>query len=315
MRAITLSAVFLATVSLIPLGATNGEEAESVLRYQYEIEVPEMSDGEHILSVGAVAVAGSEVGPRGAACPDEPTLLNFTGGGAVACPCFVPTEQAGAVFNAPAAHYPIEILRVGIGWGSQFGGAPQSLEQAIHIYGTGLPNPGAPIFSLPGPTLTDGFVNVFDLEPLPGQIIVNAGPFSATLEFLNQNAGNVFAPSVVHDGNGCTPAQNLVLAQPGGWNDACLLGVTGDWVFNVVYRQVNCTPVCRSTCGDIDSSGGAVNLVDFASFAVCFNGSPSSSEACACSDLNGDGSINLVDFATLSLIFNGVSTNAPPNCP
>ena len=58
-----------------------------------------------------------------------------------------------------------------------------------------------------------------------------------------------------------------------------------------------------------------MNLVDFASFAACFGGLPSSSTACLCSDLNEDGSINLVDFATLSLIFNGVSTNTLPNCP
>src|SRR5262245_63721763 len=50
-------------------------------------------------------------------------------------PCFAPGEQAGVVFTAPAAHYPLEILRVGIAWGSQSGGAPSSLEQAIHIYG------------------------------------------------------------------------------------------------------------------------------------------------------------------------------------
>ena len=76
-----------------------------------------------------------------------------------------------------------------------------------------------------------------------------------------------------------------------------------------------CELGCLSSCGDIDGSGGNVDLVDFASFAVCFNASPSSSAACACSDLNGDGSINLQDFATLSLVFNGVSTNTPPNCP
>ena len=74
-------------------------------------------------------------------------------------------------------------------------------------------------------------------------------------------------------------------------------------------------PSCPFNCGDIDGSGGNVNLVDFASFAVCFNGSPSSSTACACSDLDANGSINLQDFATLSLIFNGSSTNVPPNCP
>ncbi len=76
------------------------------------------------------------------------------------------------------------------------------------------------------------------------------------------------------------------------------------------------TPVgCVTNCGDIDGSGGNVNLVDFASFAVCFGQLPSSSTACACSDMNQDGAINLLDFATFSLIFNGSSTNMPPNCP
>ena len=58
-----------------------------------------------------------------------------------------------------------------------------------------------------------------------------------------------------------------------------------------------------------------VDLVDFASFAVCFGQLPSSSVACACSDMNEGGAINLLDFATLSLIFNGSSTNVLPNCP
>ncbi|UCG52226.1 MAG: T9SS type A sorting domain-containing protein [Candidatus Latescibacterota bacterium] len=156
------------------------------------------------------------------------------------CPCFVPGEEAGAVLDAPADHYPLEILRVGIGWGSQFGGSPQSLEQAIKIYAAGLPNPGAPIFTLPGPQLTDGVINEFDLEPLPDEIAIDSGPFTVTLEFLNSNAGDPFAPSVVHDGNGCQGGKNVVYAVPGGWNDACLLGVTGDWVFYVIYRP--CLP-------------------------------------------------------------------------
>jgi hypothetical protein len=72
---------------------------------------------------------------------------------------------------------------------------------------------------------------------------------------------------------------------------------------------------CSGTCGDINGSGGSVDLVDFASFAVCFGLSPNSSVACACSDMNHDGAINLQDFATFSLIFNAVSTNTVPNCP
>jgi hypothetical protein len=173
-----------------------------------------------------------------AQCPEEPPIQNYTGGGTVACPCFIPGEEAGAVLNVPSEMYPIEILRVGIGWGSQFGGAPQQLEQAIHIYEGGLPNPGTPIFSLPGPQMTDGVINLFNLEPLPGEITINSGPFTVTLEFLNQNAGDPFAPSVVHDGNGCQVGKNAVYAIPGGWADACALGVTGDWIFFVVFRPI-----------------------------------------------------------------------------
>ncbi len=175
-------------------------------------------------------------GTARAQCAEAPPLANYTGTTRIACPCFVPTEQAGVVLTAPAGDYPLEILRVGIAWGSQFGGSPQSLEEAIHIYAGGLPNPGTPIFSLPGPVMTDGFLNEFDLEPLPGEITVMSGPFTVALEFLNQNAGDIYAPSVVSDGNGCQAGKNVVYAQPGGWSDACGLGVSGDWVMYAVYR-------------------------------------------------------------------------------
>jgi hypothetical protein len=190
-----------------------------------------------IMLIATLAISSTVVVGQ---CPEEPPLQNYTGAGTVVCPCFIPGEQAGAILDAPAGHYPIEILRVGIGWGSLYGGTPQSLEQAIHIYSAGLPNPGTPIATLLGPVLNDGFINEFNLEPLPGDIIVNSGPFTVTLEFLNSNAGNPFAPSMVHDGNGCQGGKNVVLASPGGWNDACLLGVTGDWIVYAIYRQVDC---------------------------------------------------------------------------
>jgi hypothetical protein len=175
-----------------------------------------------------------------AQCPEEPPLQNFTGAGTTACPCFVAGEQAGAVLQAPAAHYPLEILRVGVGWGSFSGGNPQQIEQAIHIYNGGLPNPGSPIFTLLGPQLTDGAINEYDLEPIPGEITVGGGPITVTLEFLNTNSDNIFDPSVVHDGNGCQAGKNVVYAIPGGWTDACGLGISGDWIFYVVYRP--CVP-------------------------------------------------------------------------
>lgn len=194
----------------------------------------------------------------------EQLFQNFTGSGAAACPCFIAGEQAGAVFQLPPSVYPIEILRVGIGWGSQFGGSGQSLEEAVHIYAGALPNPGAPIFTLVGPQLTDGAINEYNLGPLPGEIVIPSGPFMVTLEFFNDNAGNFFAPSVVHDGNGCQGGKNVIFANPGGWLDACAAGVSGDWVFYVKYRSLNVTaaanpvsvtfsniPVNEATCDTV----------------------------------------------------------------
>ncbi len=190
--------------------------------------------------------------PLVAQCATEPPLRNYTGGGTSACPCFVPGEQAGAILNAPAGHYPIEILRIGIGWGSAFGGAFPSVERSIHVYGAGLPNPGSPIFTLPAPQLNDGFINEFNIEPLPGAVIVPSGPFAVTLEFENPNAGDFFAPTMVTDGNGCQPGRNVVFASPGTWRDACALMVTGDWVVYVIYRPVSCsTGVGSVPDGDI----------------------------------------------------------------
>ena len=72
---------------------------------------------------------------------------------------------------------------------------------------------------------------------------------------------------------------------------------------------------CPNACGDIDGGGGTVNLADFATFAVCFGGSPSVSTGCQCSDMNDDGVINLLDFATFTFVFGASSTNSIPDCP
>ncbi|MFT4540511.1 MAG: hypothetical protein ACI835_002962 [Planctomycetota bacterium] len=222
------------------------------------------SQSAKVLGLNAVILTtlglGSSLYAQGV-CQEEPAVDNHTGPGTITCPCFVTGEEAGAVFNVPAAHYPIEILRVGIGWGSQLGGAPNQLEEAIHIYAGGLPNPGVPIFSIGGPQLTDGFINEFDLEILPGDIIVNSGQFSVTLEFFNDS--NIFAPSVVHDGAGCSPGRNLVKAIPGGWNDACALGVSGNWLFHVVYRQTNCGGTNQTYCVTSANSVGLGSEIGF----------------------------------------------------
>ena len=201
-----------------------------------------MSNFKSVYVAVGVAVLALVARPDGAfaQCTEEPPLQNYTGLGAVSCPCFIPGEQAGVVLQAPAAHYPLEILRIGVGWASQFGGAFAQIEEAIHVYSGSLPNPGTPVFSLVGPQLTDGVINEFNIEPLPGEVTIGGGPFTVTLEFFNSNSLDPFAPTVIHDGNGCQTGKNVVFAIPGGWNDACALSVSGDWVFYVVYRP--CVP-------------------------------------------------------------------------
>lgn len=183
-------------------------------------------------------VVGSNIAAQ--ECPEEPPLQHYTGTGSIVCPCFVAGEEAGAVFDAPVEHYPIQILRVGIGWASQFGGGTQQIEEAIKIYGGALPNPGSPLYQLLGPVLTDGAINEFNLESQLGVVTIDSGPFTVTLKFLNNNAGDPYTPSMIHDGNGCQAGKNVVYAIPGGWVDACALGVTGDWVVYVIYSQVDC---------------------------------------------------------------------------
>jgi hypothetical protein len=179
--------------------------------------------------------------PVFAQCAANPPLLNYSGTGRNPCLCLIPNDQAGVVFQPPASDFPLEVLSVNIYWGSTFGGNPSSLEQAIHVYQGGLPNPGAPLFTLPGPTLLDGQMNSFNLGVIP----FSQGPVTVTLEILNQSSGQTFASSVVDDAAGCTAGRNVVFTG-GQWSDACTAGVNGDWVFELVYRPC-WTPVAVET--------------------------------------------------------------------
>lgn len=267
------------------------------------------------LLVATAALAGSGAPLPGQVCPDEPPTLNFQGSGSVTCPCFAVGEEFGAVFTAPAAHYPIEILRVGIGWGSQFGGAPQTLENAVNIRAGGLPTPGALLSSLPGPVMTDGFINEFDFEPLPGEIIVASGPFTVTLAIGTANAGMIFSPSAVHDGNGCIPGRNVVFATPGGWFDGCALGVSGDWVVQVVYRRTNCgasaPQFVRGECNG-DTSFNIADAITLLGFLFPSGSPPSLGCRDAC-DANDDGGLDIADaVAMLGALFGSPATPLPP---
>jgi hypothetical protein len=242
-------------------------------------------------------------------CPSEPPFQNFTGAGATTCPCFAVGEQAGVVFDVPAAHYPIEILKVGIGYGSQAGGNPQVTEEAVHIYEAGLPDPGFPIFSLGGPILTDGVINEFDLEPEAGEIIINSGPFSVALEFALENSEVLSASSVVHDGNGCQSGKNLIRNQVGDWFDVCLIGLSGDWVFTVTYRKVTCTQPGSSGAVPTGEGGTTPLTVDRLGSNLLLNWGPS----CSAEDIDYEiyeGTLGMFTSHEIKLCSTGTATGA-----
>lgn len=231
---------------------------------------------------------------------------NHLGPPAVPVLAFLAGEQVGAVFDVPADDYPIEILRLGVGWGSQFGGNPSSFEQALHIYPAGLPNPGTAQFSLPGPVLIDGIINEFDISASAGNKIINSEPFMVALELANQS-NPPFGSAPVHDGMGCLAGRNAVFVIPGGWSDACPLGVTGNWVFHVIYRQVDCSPDCNSNGyfdGDDVSAGTSLDCNS--------NGSPDECETITDADFDGDGSVDLQDAAGLVDCLNGPGAAPDP---
>ena len=86
-----------------------------------------------------------------------------------------------------------------------------------------------------------------------------------------------------------------------------MVAYQGDFVYTQGYDTVMIERTDRKP-GDIDGDG-SVDLLDFATFAVCY-GFPvtapprdCSPDAADASDLDRDGQINLVDFATFALVF------------
>lgn len=226
-------------------------------------------------------------------CPEVP-LKYWTGAPTTACQCFAIGEEAGVIFQAPANHYPLDILRVNIAWGTA---GPvcdpilPELHAAINLYLAGPPT----FFSNPdkfldSPGLVCGSINSFDL-PLLGVIPwrVNSGKFTVSLEFDGATNIPPFPGTIVHDGNGCTSGKNLVKFQSGTWFDACQLGVSGDWAIEIVYRRVSC-----ACLGDINGD----NMVDFFDLNGVLSQYGQTAPGLA-GDVNSDGR---VDFADLNIV-------------
>ncbi len=244
-------------------------------------------------------------------CPIEPDLQNYVGTGTTSVPGFTPSEELAAILDAPADHYPIEIVAIAVGWSSPGGGQPNSLESALKLYSAGLPNPGPAQFIAKGPVLVDGAINEFDVTGFVGNRIINSGPFMASLEILNASQSG--GPAPLHDGAGCQPGQSAVKVNGSTWFDNCTLGVSGQWVIHVKYRRTECGITDCNNNGIHDpfeiaqglaqdcNMNGIPDDCDIANGApdINMNGVPDECEAPCVGDLNGDGDVDSGDLAEL----------------
>lgn len=160
---------------------------------------------------------------------------------------FVSGESAAAWLTSPCAG---TIVAVQVMWLSLTGGTLPSLEDSITIHAQGVfPSPGAALEELIGPVMQDGGINEFRFvdkdQAVPLSIPVQAGQvFVVSFRFTNTpSASN--GPSVVTDIDGCQAIQkNAIFALPGGWLNACVLGMSGDFVIRAVIECPNPTGAC-----------------------------------------------------------------------
>lgn len=188
----------------------------------------------------------------------EQTVQNdsfVSGGSAIIEAGFVANESAAAWLTSPCNG---NIVAVQVGWLSQSGGSPQSVEDSITVFSAGtFPNPGPVMINsannlpaiLEGPVMTDGAINEFrfvdDQNSIPLIIPVTAGQkFIVSFKFANSpNPSN--GPSVFVDA-GCQSQKNAIFAiPPGVWFNSCSLGVSGDFVIRAV---VDCAAVTGACC-------------------------------------------------------------------
>ena len=213
-------------------------------------------------------------------------------GAGIPLPAFVPDEVVAAWFTTPVTG---NIVGVQILWNSVFGGNPSSQETSITIYAAGsFPTPGASLAVVTAPVLTDGTINEFRfLDPPQNsvalQVPVSSGQtFVVGLEILNQSSGNPFASAIEIDQDGCQGGLNSVFVIPGGWQDACLLGVTGDFGIRAIV-----TPEPATLAGDFDSD----NDVDGVDFGLWQTGYPTATGASlGDGDADQDADVDGVDF-------------------
>lgn len=149
---------------------------------------------------------------------------------------FAANEQAAAWLTSPCEG---DIVAVQVFWRSLFGGAPDTLGNAILVSQAGaFPVPGTLLANLSGPLMQDGFLNEFRFldedQTVPLLVPVTQGQvFVVSFQFLDPPGAS--GPSVVTDVSGCQAGKNGIFAiPPSAWFNACSLGVSGDFVIRAV---------------------------------------------------------------------------------
>ncbi len=277
-----------------------------------------------LLAAGAV-VMGSIGGAACSASAQEIVLQNdsLTDGGSVnVCPCFTQGEEAAVWLTSPCDG---NIVGIQVFWKSFFGGAEQVIEDAILVYEGGtFPNPGPLKDELLAPLMTDGGLNEFrfkdENQSVPISIPVSEGEeFVVSFVFFSNNASDTFAPSVVSDDSGCQQQKNAVRVNGNSWQNACSLGVSGDWVIRAI---VECTAEpTGAVCLPDGSCADGLTEADAIALGGVFNGAGSDCGDVQCLGacfVPGTGACLQFDKATCDAVsgqWQGPGTTDCDNCP
>jgi hypothetical protein len=197
--------------------------------------------------------------PAVAQCPTVHRVQNYTDG------VLLPTGwceevnnegEATVIRSIPAADFPIQVVRIGVGWRGSIPGFTQT-EQSIQLFDNDPLGPGfgpAATYTFPNPTLVEGIINEFDISQVAVPWIVTAQPFTI---FVNSNGTSSSAGCIAHDGDGCTLDANrfrgLWVPWTPGWYESCTYPNTtypigGDVVIWVEYVRVSECPVGTPHC-------------------------------------------------------------------
>jgi hypothetical protein len=183
------------------------------------------------------------------------------------------------------------------------------------------------IGALPGTTAPFGLAVCRDVSA-DGSTVVGynrfSGPTHATGFIWTEETGMVDVEDFLADSGVVVDPDYDILDLTAISDDGTTIIGIGQWLvepyeYSTFIIRLPQPEGCPYTCGDIDGSGGPVDLSDFAVFANCYGlvgPAPECSEdEFACSDVDADGEITLNDFATFAVLYGTVSTNSPPNCP